>query len=82
MYRDDSLRDFISVLRKPLCDTLFSCKPPDLLTALALAQELVTTQTQNNFPIIYNHGLNRASQHPPVLISPRHQQNTYYPKFV
>lgn len=75
-YRDDALRVFISGLRKPLCDTLFSCKPSDLPTALALAQELATNQTRNNFAIIYNHGLNKALQHPPIPMSPRHQQNT------
>ena len=39
-YRMDGLRTFISGLRKPLCDILFSSQPKDLPTALALAQEV------------------------------------------
>ena len=39
-YRKDALRVFISGLRKPLCDIMFSSRPVDLPSALALAQEL------------------------------------------
>lgn len=39
-YRQDALRVFISGLKKPLCDVLFSARPSDLPTALALAQEV------------------------------------------
>lgn len=39
-YRQDGLRIFISGLKKPLCDILFSSRPEDMATALALAQEV------------------------------------------
>ena len=39
-YRADALRTFISGLKKPLCDILFSSRPSNLPTALALAQEV------------------------------------------
>lgn len=59
-YRMDAFRVFISGLRKPLCDTLFSCKPTDLSSSLALAQELETNQNRYHFATIYNNGLNRG----------------------
>lgn len=76
-YRDDALRVFVSGLRKPLCDTLFSCKPSDLPTALALAQELETNQNRYHFAAIYNNGLNRVQQNPHTHLPPRqNQQNS------
>lgn len=39
-YRADALRVFISGLRRSLSDTLFSARPSNLPTALALAEEL------------------------------------------
>lgn len=48
-YRQDALRTFISGLRKPMCDILFSARPTDMPTALALAQELEANQTRYNF---------------------------------
>lgn len=39
-YRQDALRVFVSGLRKPLCDVLFSARAADLPSALALAQEV------------------------------------------
>lgn len=39
-YRQDGLRVFISGLKKPLCDILFSSRPNDMASALALAQEV------------------------------------------
>ena len=39
-YRADSLRTFISGLKKPLCDIIFSSRPTNLPAALALAQEV------------------------------------------
>jgi len=56
-YRKDALRVFISGLRRPLCDILFSCKPADMPSALALAQELETNQNRYHFASIYNDGL-------------------------
>lgn len=58
-YRQDALRVFISGLRKPLCTTLFSCKPTDLPSALAMAQELETNHNRYHFAEIYSNGLNR-----------------------
>lgn len=70
-YRMDALRVFISGLRKPLCDTLFSCKPTDLPTALALAQELETNQNRYHFATIYNNGLGKPHQSYFTQMSPR-----------
>jgi len=71
-YRQDALRVFVSGLKKPLCDTLFSCKPADMPTALALAQELETNQNRYHFAAIYSNGLNKSSASPPAL---QHAQN-------
>lgn len=48
-YRENALRVFISGLRRPMSDVLFSCKPSDMPSALALAQELETNHTRYNF---------------------------------
>jgi hypothetical protein len=48
-YRDDALRVFISGLNKPLGDILFSSRPTDLPSALALAQELEMNQQRYRF---------------------------------
>lgn len=61
-YRMDALRVFISGLNKPLCDTLFACRPVDLPTALAMAQELETNQNRYRFATIYNNGLGSVQQ--------------------
>lgn len=47
--RENALRVFISGLRRPLCDILFSAKPKDLPTALVTAQELETNHMRNDF---------------------------------
>jgi len=39
-FRDDALRVFISGLKRSLTDVLFSAKPKDMPSALALAQEV------------------------------------------
>lgn len=52
-YRQDALRVFISGLKRPVSDTLFSCKPLDLPSALALAQELETNQNRFQFANTY-----------------------------
>lgn len=39
-YRDDALRIFVSGLKKSMSDVLFSARPADLPSALALAQEI------------------------------------------
>lgn len=61
-YRMDALRVFISGLNKPLCDTLFACRPTDLPTALAMAQELETNQNRYRFATVYNNGLGNVQQ--------------------
>lgn len=48
-YRQDALRTFISGLRKPMCDILFSSRPVDMPSALALARELEANQTRYMF---------------------------------
>jgi len=70
-YRQDALRIFISGPKKPLCNTLFSCKPPDMPSALALAQELETNQNRCYFAEVYNSGLNKAT---PNQLQPRQAQ--------
>lgn len=47
--RENALRVFISGLRRPLCDILFSAKPKDLPTALVTAQELEMNNRRNDF---------------------------------
>lgn len=48
-YRNDALGVFISGLNGPLDDILFSSRPADLSTALALAQELEMNQQRYTF---------------------------------
>lgn len=53
-YREDALRIFISGLNRPLCDILFSSRPNDLPSALALAQELESNQARSMFAQTFN----------------------------
>ncbi|XP_037924348.1 uncharacterized protein LOC119660042 [Hermetia illucens] len=48
-YRGDALRVFISGLNRPLSNVLFSSRPVDLPTALALAHELQMNQERSAF---------------------------------
>lgn len=66
-YREQALRVFVSGVKRPLCDTLFSCKPADLPSALALAQELEANQNRNHFAAIYSSGLSKSLQTAPTL---------------
>ena len=52
-YRENALRAFISGLRRPMCDILFSSKPIDLSSALALTQELETNNSRYHFATTY-----------------------------
>lgn len=54
--RDNALRVFISGLKRPLSDILFSARPSDLPTALATAQELHSDQKRQEFAKIYAAG--------------------------
>lgn len=47
--RENALRVFISGLRRPLCDILFSARPADLPSALVTAQELEVNRRRNDF---------------------------------
>lgn len=47
--RENALRVFISGLRRPMCDILFSARPKDLPTALAAAQELCINHRRYDF---------------------------------
>lgn len=51
--RENALRIFISGLRKPLSDVLFSTKPSDLPTALATAQELESDNRRQEFARVF-----------------------------
>lgn len=53
-YRLDALRVFVSGLRKPLCDILFSTRPTDLPSALALAQEVEANHERYMFASNYS----------------------------
>lgn len=70
-YRQDALRVFISGLRRPMCDILFSCKPQDMPSALALAQELDTNLVRYNFATTY---WNNSKQNP-TSTSYQHARN-------
>lgn len=48
-YRGDALRVFISGLKKSLSDTVFSARPKDMPSALALAEELEGNRERYNF---------------------------------
>lgn len=54
--RENALRVFISGLRRPISDILFSAKPSDLPTALATAQELETNHRRHEFASTYAAG--------------------------
>lgn len=47
--RENALRVFISGLKRPLCDILFSANPKDLPSALATAQELANNRMRYDF---------------------------------
>lgn len=54
--RENALRVFISGLRRPLCDILFSARPKDLPSALVTAQELESNNKRNDFARIFAAG--------------------------
>lgn len=67
--RENGLRVFISGLRRPLCDILFSARPKDLPSALVIAQELETNHRRNDFARAYAagnllRGSNQFKSHP------------------
>lgn len=69
--RDNALRVFISGLKRPLSDILFSARSTDLPTALATAQELESDQRRQEFARIFAMGDNARV--------PRSQQSTTTP---
>lgn len=54
--RENALRVFISGLRRPLCDVLFSARPQDLPNALAIAEELEINHKRSDFARAYAAG--------------------------
>lgn len=54
--RENALRVFVSGLRRPFCDILFSSQPRDLPSALATAQELETNKKRHEFARIFAAG--------------------------
>ncbi|EDW40023.1 GL22922 [Drosophila persimilis] len=56
-FRGDALRVFISGLKRSLTDVLFSAHPPDLPTALALAQEVEANHERYAFATSYARGV-------------------------
>ena len=62
-YRSDALRDFISGLNRPIGNILFSSRPADLSSALALAQELDMNQQRFAFA---NAFAERGNKHPQI----------------
>lgn len=78
-YRADALRVFISGLKKPLCDILFASRPPDLPTALALAQEVDANNERYAFARNFANRSNDSHQnkraHPPRNFS--NTENNY-----
>lgn len=60
-FRGDALRVFISGLRRNLTDVLFAAHPPDLPSALALAQEVEANHDRYNFATNFARGLEERS---------------------
>lgn len=71
--RENALRVFISGLRRPLCDILFSAKPKDLPSALVTAQELETNNKRTDFARIFAAGSAHRNSKPPKA----HFSNSY-----
>lgn len=61
-YRMDALRVFISGAKKSLSDILFSAKPKDLPSALALAQEVESNHVRYNFASNYAKSMEEKTQ--------------------
>lgn len=61
-YRMDALRVFISGAKKPLSDILFSAKPKDLPSTLALAQEVESNHVRYNFASNYAKSMEEKTQ--------------------
>lgn len=64
-YRADALRVFISGLRRSLSDTLFSARPCNLPTALALAEELEFNRERYLFAANYSSNKKQAEEKEP-----------------
>lgn len=69
-YRDDALRVFISGLNKPLCDILFSSKPDNLPSALALARELSSNNARYAFANSFNNNRPIRNNYNPAQNAP------------
>lgn len=74
-YRRDALRVFISGLKKPLSDVLFSARPSDMPTALALAQEVEANNERYLFAASYAKNSEEKSLRSEIKRSPNRYQN-------
>lgn len=61
-YRTDALRVFVSGTKKSLSDILFSAKPKDLPSALALAQEVESNHERYAFATTYARNIEDKAQ--------------------
>lgn len=77
--RENALRVFISGLRRPLCDILFSSKPIDLPSALVTAQELETNHKRNDFARAFAAGTLVRSNKPKTYQNFNHPINKPVP---
>lgn len=77
-YRTDALRVFISGLKKSLSDVLFSARPSDLPTALALAQEVESNHERYMFATNYARNTeSQRSQNRPQNFNNRNNNNSH-----
>lgn len=75
--RDNALRVFISGLRRPMCDILFSARPKDLPSALAVAQELQMSHMRYDFAQAFAMGYTPKPNNPRASV--QQQQPRSYP---
>lgn len=74
-YRRDALRVFVSGLKKNLSELLFSCKPADLPTALAMAEEAESNRERYQFAMGYSRPIANVEVKgftPPPNVNPRY----------
>lgn len=75
--RENALRVFISGLRRPMCDILFSARPNDLPSALAEAQELETSRMRHNFARAFAVGNSTIPLLNPILRQNQHSTHNF-----
>lgn len=80
-YRADALRVFISGTRKTLSDVLFSARPTDLPSALALAQEVESNHDRYMFATNFARSLEEKAQRTVQKQQGRDRNLTQDPKY-